>query len=173
MRFCYSFIILNGIAATVLSAPIRDAGGLTVRTEQGSKSLVARVVNPLYITPSAARKPRHGSVAPLLEDRGNERRQDRFGYSHYDSKPEMDKRQFDHNSYAAIDKMKSQGDFGYSDYDDKPMKERRQFDYASYDKPENSRRQDSFGYSDYDDKPEKERRQFGYDDYDISKERKG
>ncbi|OAX77924.1 hypothetical protein ACJ72_07771 [Emergomyces africanus] len=170
MRFFYSFLVLNGIAATVLSVPIRDPRGSASNIEQKSRSIAARVVNPLYITQAADRKPRNGCMTP--ENRGNEKRQDSFGYSHYDNKLEMEKGQCGHGSNDATVKMKRQGDFGHPNYDAKPWKERRQFDYASYDKPENAKRQDRFGYSDYDDKPEKKRRQFGYDDYDSEEHSK-
>ncbi|PGH35357.1 hypothetical protein GX50_01821 [[Emmonsia] crescens] len=154
MRFAYSFTVLSGIAATVLSVPISDRGDLIARTEQESASLSARVVNPLDITLAAARDPRVGNVPTLLEKRGNEKRQDRFGYSHYDDNPEKAKRQFNYDDY------------------DKPEKEKRQYGYGDYAPIAKAKRQDSFSYSDYDDKPQGENRQFDCDDYKSKEEKR-
>ncbi|KKZ61118.1 hypothetical protein EMCG_04263 [[Emmonsia] crescens] len=144
MRFAYPFIVLSEIATTVLSVPICNHGDLIARTEQESTSLSARVVNALDTTPAAARSSRVGSVPTLLEKRGNEKRQDSFGYSDYDDNPEKEKRQYGYGDYAPIAKAKRQDGFGYSDYDDKPQAENRLFDRGDY-KPREEKRSDQVG----------------------------
>ncbi|PGH04500.1 hypothetical protein GX51_03492 [Blastomyces parvus] len=152
MWLTYSFVIFGGITATVLSAPIINDGTLVARTEEESTPAAARVLVPACVAPEALPSLR-GESPPPLEKRGNERRQDSFGYSDYDDHDKKSKRQY-----------------GYSSYDDNDKKSKRQYGYSSYDVDKKSKRQDNFGYSDYDDNHEISKRQYGYSSYDGTPE---